>query len=376
MTRAFALIVLLVAVGVAQADERAVVTITYTDGGDPILESGLKINVSHVDVKWNTRWNSEHGLRRIVWYYTWRRGYRVEGYRSAEISYESSNAELWVNKVRSTLAAEIDDQARRQGIELVMVDRDRVANRLDEQDLTVAGIAESGTGGERPKMLDVDAKIYGELHVDVKLETGDRTTIDSLRTWYRPFGWRIGAHVGLGKKQKIRRIMTLQAKFELQDAKTGRVWVTHASGEQTLDTEKPSRFFGSSKHRIDFEQPDEEIAAAFFEIATMDFLAKLLPVERSVEVVVESSRHDECEAGVAALRAREFKAALAHFREAVRKREDDHAAHFGAGVAREALGHLTAAERHYRDALRFADEEDVRGYRVALQRVEQRIKKQ
>jgi hypothetical protein len=364
--------------GVCAADVQATVRLAYNAGpaGRSLLETGMKVNVSHVDVNYATRWNEGGGTRALTWRYSVSGGFApgYAGVVQSEVSADRQSAELWVNMARSRLAAEIEDQTRRDGIQVTFVDREHTREIVREKDLGNAGLAET-PAGRRPKMLDIDAKIYAQIDIDVKLETGVRKTIQGLAAGYVPWGWRAWGHVYAGDRQKIRRIITFQARFTIEDAKTGRIWALHEASWQPVDTEKPGVFFGADKNPIDFRQPDEVLVLAFFEREIPNFVAKLVPVEQSVEVTVAASKHKACVAGVQALAGGRYPEARTSFEAAVHEHADDHRAWFGAGVTHEALGNLAEAERSYRQALLLAGNKAPPEYPLALERIQRRAEK-
>jgi|GEM_PF-5571942 len=364
-------------VDTCSADHAAVVRLSYATrpAGGGILESGLKLNVSHVDASWTTRWNEGGAWRRLTWTYSLIHGYSpmFVGVASTEVSFDNRAADLWVNMARSRLQAAISRNADRNGIELTFVDRDHTADIVREKDMEDAGIVDAPPPGRRrAKVLDVDAKFYGKVDIDVKIETGTRKTIQGISAWYRPCGWRFGASVRTGEKQKIRRIITINAEFRMEDSKTGRIWAQHQSSVQPIDTEKPGVFFSSSRHRIDFDQPDKQIVMAFLEHEIDAFVAKLTPTQASIDVIVESSSDKDCRRGVDALSAGDHRQARSFFEAAIRDDADDHRALFGAGVACEILGDLRAAEQHYKMAVLEGGDKNVR-YGEAAARVRLRL---
>lgn len=355
-------------------DDYAMVEVRQTSSTAGILEDGLKVNVSHVDVSWNTHWTVSGTRYAVSWYYTRYGGWRTHyvAVPRHEVLIDSSSAALWVNKARSDLEVGLKDQAKQNGINLVLVDQSHIAQRLDERDLEVAGITESSPRRRKTKQLSPDLKIYADVKIDVKLETGTRNTVSGIFSVYRFCGWRYRTRVNIAPRQKIRRVITFSANFTAEDTRTGEIWVSHAASWQPVDTANPGRFFGSSKHTIDFAQTDDQLIMAFFNREVPNFIAKLTPMQRTVSIYVEASGDRDCKRGVSRLRVHDYRGALAAFQAAIVDDDDDEKALFGAGVAAEKIGDATLAAAYYQQAIEHGDQEDLAKYRAALARVSQR----
>jgi hypothetical protein len=347
---------------------------------DAVLESGLRINVSHVDATWKSRWNEGGGERVLTWTYAVQTGFapHLVGIRQ-QTSFDNKAAELWVNLARSRLQGGIQDRAGHAGIKLVFVDRDNIKDIVRESDLGGAGITEEiRPTRAKVKVLDVDAKVYGKIDVDVKIETGTRNTVQSIwggfaRHYYWPYGWHAWGGVGFGERQKIRRIITVGASFMLEDAKTGEIYVQHQSAAQPIDTAKPGVFFGSNKHPIDLKQPDEQIVMAFLEQEVDRFVDRLVPGPSTLDVIVVSSSHGDCKRGVKALAVGDYAAARAAFEASLHDHSEDHQACFGAGVACEALGDYGRAAEYYHLAIEKVGGKPAPEYHAGHDRVGRRM---
>jgi hypothetical protein len=292
--------------------------------------------------------------------------------------FDSQPPQLWVNMARSRLQSGIAEAARRQGIQLTFVDRDHIPDIAREKDYQKIDIVEPPKASVRKvKVLDVDAKIYGTIDVDIQFETGSRKTIQDIyigSAWHDCFGWHgyISPHVGVEGRQKIRRIITINAGFRMEDGKTGEIYAQHQSALQPIDTARPHVFFGSDKHPIDLKEPDEQIVMGFIHQEVDRFVAKLVPVETPVDVMVVSSKHDDCIRGVQALGGGDYATARAAFDKALNRYKDDHQARFGAGVACEASGDMTKAAEYYRLAIERTAGKPAPEYHAALDRLNRR----
>jgi hypothetical protein len=354
-------------------DPIASVTLTHPSAPSAgLLESGMRINVSHINVNWNTRWNERGGTRVLRWYYDYRRGYRsyVAGIIASDVGFDDGSAGLWVNQARGDLEASIQSAARHAGIQLVLVDRTHVADRLNESDLEIAEVVESPPMRRRVKSLPADAKIYADIDIDINVQTGSETTISGIYSWYRPCGWRWHSRIDFSRRRSIRRIITFQATFTLEDARTGQIWTTHAASWQPIDTERPSALFGSDKGLIDFNQPDDVLVMQFLNREVANFVAKLVPSPTSIAIRVPSSSDADCKRGVRLLAAGSYADAYRALCQAIGDDHDDDRAHFAAGVACEKLGDWRLARSHYRAALRCCEPIDCIRYREALSRLE------
>lgn len=360
------------AVGPARAGGRvrAVVPLTVRSEDPGLLYDGVRLNVALAEVVWKVHFNSGPGEQVLTWRYTRTGGFApVSVERTTRIEFDRRSAELWITRARALLVSRLQQAARAAGVRLIVVDRRHLPRRLGERDLGTVGIVNDGPRPARSQELPIDGHIYARIDVDVKLETGSRTTIQGIHFGYIPCGWHFYGHVHTGRRQKIRRTITFAAEFTLEDARTGRIWASHAASWQPIDTRKPGLLFGSDKHPIDFDQPDEALILAFIDHEVPNFIARLLPVTRTIEVEVISSKNDDCRRGVRLLAAGDYAAARQAFLAAIADERDDDRAWFGLGVAAEALGDRHEAARCYAQAHHYGDAKERPHYRAALLRV-------
>ena len=349
---------------------RAVVPVTVRSADPKLLYDGVRLNVAVAEVRWKVHWNSGPREQVLVWRYTRTGGFAPVSVESTtRIEFDRRSAELWMTRARALLVSELQKAARAAGVRVIVVDRQHLSRRLDERDLGDVGIIDEGPGPRRSQELGIDGHIYARIDVDVKIETGTRKTIQGIHFGYVPCGWRVFGHVHTGSRQKIRRIITFAAEFTLEDARTGRIWVSHAPSWQPIDTRKPGLLFGSDKRPIDFDQPDEALILAFIDHEIPNFIARLLPVTHTVYVEVISSTDDDCRRGVELLAAGRYAEARRAFLAAIEDERDDDRAWFGLGIAAEALGDRREAARCYAQAHRYGDAKERPQYRAALLRV-------
>jgi len=356
----------------AQAGDRVQVLVPLTvRSADPgLLYDGVRLNVALAEVNWKVHFNSGPREQVLTWRYSRTGGFvplTVES--TTRIEFDRRSAELWMTRARALLVSRPQRAARAAGVRLTVVDRRHLPRRLDERELGAVGITDDGPRPVGPQELPIDGHIYARIDVDVKIETGTRKTIQAIHFGYVPCGWRFYGHVHTGRRQKIRRIITFAAEFTLEDARTGRIWTSHAASWQPIDTRRPRLLFGSDQHPIDFDEPDEALILKFIDHEVPNFIARLLPITRTIRVEVVSSKNDDCRRGVRLLGAGEYAAAREALLAAVADERDDDRAWFALGVVAEALGNRAEAARCYEQAHRHGDAHERPQYRAALLRV-------
>jgi regulator of sirC expression with transglutaminase-like and TPR domain len=87
------------------------------------------------------------------------------------------------------------------------------------------------------------------------------------------------------------------------------------------------------------------------------------------QTIVKASPNAHAEAGVRALRAADWELAKTGFSQALIDNSEDHASHYGMGIAYEQLDKLPMALACYETALRFSTEEPNPDYAAAVARV-------
>jgi hypothetical protein len=341
---------------------------------EKVLEDKMKVAIEGVNVDWNTHWNGDGTRLAYQWKWDYAAtnpywGQRI-GSAQGEATTERKLAEVWVSMAQGDLASCVKDTAAKAKINLVLVDRKHIQSKVTGGDLGNAGITETTTAQD-VKILAPDARIFGKITMDVKYETGTKTTIQSILVNYWSPGI-VGAHVGLNDRQKIRRTITFQADMQLVDAATGEIFVNHSSSWQPIDTKEPFILFGCNKNPIDFDQPDEQIARSLLQLEIRNFVARLMPMEWDVNVPVEASGNEECRRGLAKLDQGDYAAALEAFRAALAQDPKDHKACFGAGVASEEAGNLDSAVGYYQKAKELAGKKAPSTYEDAIRRIEER----
>ncbi|HSW47144.1 MAG TPA: tetratricopeptide repeat protein [Phycisphaerae bacterium] len=159
--------------------------------------------------------------------------------------------------------------------------------------------------------------------------------------------------------QEISRHLTVQCVFGLIDAATGQVLVQYAPPPyQKKDEGSPDFFFGSNIDESDLD-PVDQFIGELVERATQEFVSLIVParIDVSYEII---GRHDEGEAGVRALRADEYSAALKHFESWHRKYDDEPEALFATGLTFELTGDFERALDCYRKAIASEDADEDR----------------
>ncbi len=149
--------------------------------------------------------------------------------------------------------------------------------------------------------------------------------------------------------QEISRHLTVQCVFAMIDATTGQAIVQYAPPPyQKKDEAKPDFFFGGNIDESDLD-PVDQFIGELVERATQEFVSYLVPVrvQTGYELV---GRGKQGEAGIRALRADDYPAALAAFERWYNEDRDEPEALFCMGVTCELMGDYRRALDCYRQA--------------------------
>ncbi len=349
----------------------------FEHGGGP-----YRVAIARVDVDWRVRCRGDSDRRQqtVVRYRLVDGEGRVtESMLQSEVTQSGNlrgNAQIWDTTLRGQVRELLQRCARSEGVQLVLVDRDHLKQRLDERDLSVIGLVPGDPQSWKGRELGVDAFIFGELKIDTVYESSVKGLIPG-----DVIGGAIGGVPGwvLGRlfrpHRRVRRTMTLTGELQLVDGRSGRVWAAYPIREQWVEKKK-SLF--RDKDVMDLEPEEEKIREALGRCAT-EFVGLFFPLQRHVELLVKSGKSEFAAMGTRALAAGEYEDALEFFQQALAEKPDDPCIVFSAGVACEAVGRLDEAYRYYRKALyacdrKKIDEDDYEyQYLAAMRRVQDRL---
>lgn len=302
--------------------------------------------------------------------------HRASQLESSTETEQMQGGQLWANAVRSRIAELLTRQAAAAGVQLELVDRDRLQTCLDEQDLELADIIQGNHLSENARLLPVDLFIFGTIEgqtvIRTKLETNSALNIAR----FSPYGGNIAQDLNC-PKQRIRRTVTFAGSLAVHETATGRVLVAHELVGQTIEDDR-AKPWESDRTELDL-MPEEQQVRQKLDGEVRRFVGRLLPTPMECLCTVRSSRSKESTEAVRLLVQGMDEEALALFQAALNQDPDDHRSAFGAGVACERLGRLSEAERCYRLAIMNSrGKKDKKGdgesqYPVALQRVKDRL---
>ncbi len=320
------------------------------------------IAVARVDVDWHIRYRGRRPSDQGT----------LARYQANSESNRSDNARLWDDRLRAQLRTMLADAARRQGAQLIIVDREHLDERLREKDLRVIDLVPGNPRDWRGRELGIHAFVYATLNIDTVYETQRKQSAVMNILKHTPV---LGHYVPADPKDQVRRTMTLTGEIQLVDGATGRIWATYPVHEQWVEVRK-SRL--SDQTLIDLAPEEEQIAGALDRVAR-GFVGLFFPVEQRLTLRIESSRNKQARTGLRLLQAGEPADALRYFELALQQSPEDHRALFAAGIACEALGRFQQALRYYKQAVAFCGKTAARiddpeyQYALAVRRVKSRL---
>lgn len=351
-----------------------------------MIESDVKLAIPPLGVAWTgTNRDDRSGMQSLAWTVTVQND--AEPARQTTYTYTAGtgpapaggnrSAALWQDATRGRLASLFTKGAEQTGKHIQIVDRDHLHKVLSENDLEIAGIVDGGGHlSEKAKQLPIDGFIFGQVDIHTTVEYGQKDKWYEKAARYTPV---VGGYTGWmnsSKKQEVRRIITLNGRFQLTDRATGKVWLTHAFAHNEVDTAKPPPFIGGDKQLIDMKKGEEEVIARLLEYEAQRFVSRLLPVRFQVPVKVAFDDKNEIwRAGVRDLQTRDYAAALAKFEQVLQTSVGNKDALFCAALAAEALGRLQDAKNYLSQVGVKPDsrKEDDRQIANAFRRVQDRL---
>ena len=222
----------------------------------------------------------------------------------------------------------------------VLVDRKRLKQIMDEKDLQMA-IADTATASRVGKIANVDAVIYGTVHVSTKDESASRRVFDPLSR-------------SLKEKRYTKRFCQVAVNFTMDDIKTGTTLATEAEPREynSEDDEKAGgigKALGIGAEKL---PPTEKVIAELVDRAVTSFAAGISPHRETFTETLAGSTSRLVRDGHEFAESSEWADALRCYQQAIQANCDDHGAVFNAGVMCEVMGELKKAEQYYDQAVR------------------------
>jgi hypothetical protein len=287
---------------------------------------------------------------------------------------------------------------------LQVVDRGLTRQILAEQDLKLAGLVEGAAATQAGRLLNVQGLITSSLTIQIETQETARQTVDwgavlggAVRLMAPPAEPRSKVRVYRDRRtgrvlyaervysrgyqaapaprmptravREISRRMMVQCKFALVDATTGQSLVVYAPPPfRKEDESAPSFAFGGEGEL----NPIDPFIGELVERAVGEFVAQLVPSR--VEVTYQLVGKDQAEAGIRALRADDYAAAITHFQAALAKKFRPESL-FALGVTYELMGSPAQALDVYRrlTALEDVDSDDLEIYLAAKKRLTEHL---
>lgn len=306
-------------------------------------------------------------------------------------THEDERERKWSKIAADMVEAMILTGTQWQQPPLRVVNRRHMKRVLEEQDLRLAGLVDAPTAARAGRLLEVQGLIITRITLDVDTTRSTRQTIDwgglildatrgqmsspdargaqpvppardprSRRhpQYYRqpaPPAARGGAVIVNPQPtytrdvEEISRLLTVQCAFSLIDAVTGATILHYAPQPfRKQDRASPNFLFGGLIDDVQLD-PADHIIGELVEQACRDFVHMVVPIQVA-QTYELTGRRSDAEAGIRALRADNFEAAILHFQESLRNRPDRDETVFALGVTCELIGQHERALRFYREA--------------------------
>jgi tetratricopeptide (TPR) repeat protein len=273
----------------------------------------------------------------------------------------------WATMTADLIQYYLEQASEKNNVPIKLVDREHLAKTMGEKDLAAAGVTDNNDEMAAAKVEGAKAILTSKVTIKIDKQVGKKRTIDAVGVIAG--AWGGGGAVDTEEVDEEARNITVQSQFQLKDAATNEIIISHNSRpEQSYSKTKSSAFFGSSKTEADMT-PRDKVIGDIIEKQAQIFLGKFVPMHISQTVEVTHSSHESSKAGVNALVVDDWDEALAKFKMAISESPDDHESLFGAGVCCEKLNRMDEARKYYKRAQSLDTEEPK--YRAAVDRVSQ-----
>jgi tetratricopeptide (TPR) repeat protein len=265
----------------------------------------------------------------------------------AEFGGQDAQDVEWGNMASDCLASKLDAY-NKQFQRYQLVDRKRLKAILDEQDLQAA-FSDSTKAVEAGKIANVDAMIYGHVHVVTRDEQATRTTFDIMNRSTRQVHY-------------TKRYVMAAVTFTMDDVETSKTLVT-LTATREFDSEKDAnssrgarlvKMVGMGGGNL---PASEQILKQLIDECVQEFVAKISPHQVVESEKLCKGKSSEVETGNKLAAAGDYAEALEAYQSALKTNPDDHEVMFNCGVVSEALGKLAEAEKFYDEAFKLKPKE-------------------
>jgi len=266
-------------------------------------------------------------------------------------SEDDERAKKWATIAADMIEQMILDSAKKFGTGLSVAKRRDTSKVLAERDLQAAGLVQGPAAVEAGKLLDVQALITSRLNIRVETKKTKKKSLNISRLASVAGGrWGAPNLGGSEEAEAVARSLTVQCKFSMIDATTGDAYFEYAPRPfRKFDRKTPGVVFGHSAGEADLDPVDMYIGE-LVEKGVREFVSMFVPCEVEYTYEVKSSGSKASKAGVAAMRAEDYEAAMEHFKAAVAEDPEDHRSVFCMGVVSELTGDWDAALKYYKRA--------------------------
>lgn len=242
-----------------------------------------------------------------------------------------------------------------------VMERDKLRQVLDEQNLGMAGIVDASTAAEVGRLLGVDALIFGEVTTYEVEPDKEITTMVKERRGTGKYHWveekdkkgkvkkvkkEIMEEVYVPKKHWVRK-GTVAINFRVVDVGTGRLLAAHSDSRSYDSANEKRSFFGKPKGL----KPEGEILSDLSKTICHRFTRMIAPYYTDEKRTIEPGK-GSIGVGVKYAKAGLWPEAMETWKEAVREMPKEPAAMYNLGLALEVQGDLDRAEKAYQAAVR------------------------
>ncbi|MDP7637694.1 MAG: CsgG/HfaB family protein [Phycisphaerae bacterium] len=261
---------------------------------------------------------------------------RIRKVAITEFGGKGGSEKKWGSIAADRLASQLD-KYNKKFHRYVLYDRQRIAAILAEQDFQAA-ISDTGMAAKAGKIANVDAMIYGTVHVTIRQVHTTRRTFDPLSRSMRTV-------------PHIQTHCMAAVNFTMEDVATSRTLAT-VSVTRDWDSDKKKKSGGAKigaamgigAGKVDNAQ---KIAVQLIDQCVAEILRKISPHQETVEVQLSKCKSKVGKGGHTFAKEKEYADALEMYVAAIEEKPDDHGALFNAGVMHEVMGRPDKAAQFY-----------------------------
>ncbi|MFA6133590.1 MAG: CsgG/HfaB family protein [Phycisphaerae bacterium] len=261
----------------------------------------------------------------------------------AEFGGQTDEDRRWGDIASDKLADSLE-QANRTYDRYQLVDRKRLKAIMDERDLQLA-ISDTSTAGKVGKLANVDAMIYGSLHVVTRDEHATKQVPDLINRTTKTVPY-------------TKRYCMVAVNFTMDDIQTSKT-LTTVSVTREFDSEKDGKKGGGIEKMTsmigmggDKLPAADQVVNGLIEKCVFEFISRISPHKVVIDEPLQKGKSKLVTTGNTLAKEGEYAEALDLYLQAIEAKPDDAGACFNAGLMYEVTGKFGKAEEYYTRAFK------------------------